>query len=157
MAYARGTEVPVSKSQQDIKHALQAAGADDIVLGESMAQGLAFIQFRHKGLPCQIRVKLPSAQERRFRFTEAKGLLRSADQAAAAWRNECKRKWRVALLLIKAQLEAIAEGITTPEEALLPWLLLSNGHTVGETVAGRAEQFLASPRAGALLLEGPES
>ena len=154
--YASGTAVATERSQAEIKKTLQRYGADNVTIGESMAQGVALIQFLHRDLPCQIRVKLPKAQEERFHLTPSRGRRRTSEAARMAWQDECRRKWRVILLLIKAKLEAIEEEVVSPREALLSWLLLPNGQNVSQALEGKWEKMLKGGDVGQLLIAGPD-
>ncbi len=150
--YASGTAVATERSQAEIKKTLQRYGADNVTIGESMAQGVALIQFLHRDLPCEIRVKLPRAQEERFHLTPGRRRRRTGEAARKAWADECRRKWRVLLMLIKAKLEAIEEEVISPQEALLPWLMLPNGQNVSQALEKTWDKILEGGDVGQLLI-----
>ncbi len=150
--YACGTEVSVDQSQGEIKRVLLRHGADKITFGEWAAEGIALVQFEYKTWACQVRVHLPKIQEKRFQLTKARQWKRTPDQTLALWHAECRRKWRVLLLLIKAKFEAIEEGVVSPDEALLSWLLLPSGSTVGDAAKGNIDKLMSGANAGQLLL-----
>lgn len=41
-----------------------------------------------------------------------------------------RQRWRILLLLVKAQIEAVECGLMKFEEAFLPWMVLKDGSTV---------------------------
>lgn len=140
--YARGTEVSVDRSEAEIRRLLQRYGADQITVGTSAEPPQAAVLFNYlapaaKGaparrLPVKVVIALPSPREERFTRTPSGRRPRSQEAAYNEWRNACRQQWRVLVLLIQAQLEGILNGIVTPEEAFLPWLVLAGGRTVSQ-------------------------
>jgi len=62
----------------------------------------------------------------------------------------------VLLLLIKANLEAVENGILKPEEVFLPWLMLPDGSTVGQRMCPGIPGALQSGKIRALPFPGSE-
>jgi len=127
--FAKDTAVSTQRSEVEIKRTLLQYGADDIVSGQSQRLNQAFVQFRYAGLPVEVRIPLPNALDKRFMLT-GKGRKRHMEAARAEWEKVCRQQWRVLLLLIKADLEAIENKLMKPEEAFLPWLRLPDGRTL---------------------------
>lgn len=66
--YAQRTEVPVERTQAEIKKTLRKYGADDIVTGDSARLQRAFVQYRFRGLPIEAHLRLPNPNEERFQM-----------------------------------------------------------------------------------------
>lgn len=108
--YAAHTKVPIERSRAEIERVLAKYGCDAFVSGWSN-EG-AIIQFSHKGR--SVRISVPYDNENRERAE--------------------RQRWRILLLLVKAQLEAVECGLLKFEEAFLPWMVLKSGATVYETM-----------------------
>lgn len=146
--YAQGTQVPVDRSQLELRGVLKRYGSDDILFGESAAQMMAFVQFRYAGLPVRLRIPLPDPADRRFWETPTGRRKRSSEAARAEWEMSCRQQWRVLLLFLKAQLEAVENGLDTPERIFMPYLVLPGGRgTVGDHLG---PQLMAAVAGGQL-------
>ena len=55
-----------------------------------------------------------------------------------------RRQWRVMLLWVKAQLEAIDNGLLEPYAVFMPFLQLKDGRTVNEHAAEKGIKALLS-------------
>ena len=141
--YASQTSVSVDRTESEIKKVLLHYGADDIVTGQSSASRRAFVQFMFRGMRMQVNIVMPDQSETRFTLSDS-GKERNEDVARASWMQACRQQWRVLLLLIKANLEAIENGIMRPQDAFLPWLLLPDGRNVSEAVSNGLTQWLES-------------
>lgn len=130
--YAADTSVSSDRSEQEIKRTLRRYGADDIVIGDSTQQKSAFVQFDYQARAVRMAVPLPDPTDPDFSTTPGGRRKRNPAAVAQAWEQACRQNWRILLLLIKAQMEAVDLGIITVDQAFLPWLLLPNGSTVGE-------------------------
>lgn len=108
MAYARGTEVPVERSKAEIEKLLTVKGATSFHSG--WTPQFASIGFTLK--ETQVLMGLPMPDTKSF----AK-LGRTRGEKAYA--SELRRRWRCALLILKAKFEAIESGISTVEEEFL--------------------------------------
>ena len=112
--YAADTRVTTDKSRMEIERTLVRYGCIECVSGWN-PDG-AFFQFMFKGRSVMMRVP----------YTIARGQPeRQVDQAK-------RQRWRVLLLLVKANLEAVECGLVPFEVAFLPWMLLQDGQTVAE-------------------------
>jgi hypothetical protein len=65
---------------------------------------------------------------------DGQGSVRAASTQQRAWEAETRRRWRAFLFVLKSLLVGVDEEIVTAEEALLAYLLLPGGETVGERV-----------------------
>jgi len=154
--YARGTKVPVGRSESEVKQTLVRYGADDVVTGSSSRQRRAFVQFHFRGFPIQVNVSLPDPASPTYARTLKRGSARDSSAAMQLWERDCRQQWRVLLLLIKANLEAVENGILKTEEVFLPWLMLPDGSTVGQRVCPGIPAALQSGKIKALPFPGTE-
>ncbi|MHB0874551.1 MAG: hypothetical protein ACYC5O_00760 [Anaerolineae bacterium] len=143
--YAATTEVSSDRSLAEIKRTLTRYGAIAFVYGEKGTK--AVVGFELGGRRYRIVLPLPARSDKEFTLTPARRQRRSADAAAEAWEQATRQKWRALALWIKATLEAAESGITTVETALLPFVVLPSGVTVGEWVGPQIE---ATYRLGAM-------
>lgn len=151
--FASRTGVSIDRSEAEIKKTLQRYGADDIVTGQSARQGKAFVQFWFRKLHVQVDIPLPTIDEERFQLTDT-GKERSENQIQAEYEKACRQQWRVLLLLIKANLEAVENKIMEPQQAFLPWLMLPNGQTVIKAVEPGLKRWIESGEQPKLLTFG---
>lgn len=112
--FAAQTSVPVERSRSEIEMTLRRYGCKAFAFGWS-GHG-AMIQFEHHGRAVKLDILPPPGRPE-----------------SAAFAREERRRWRVLLLWVKAQLEAIESKLVTFEEVFLPWTLLSDGSTVAQT------------------------
>lgn len=124
--YAEGTTVSADRSQAEIKQLLTKHGAMSFGLLETQAMASMVCEFRG----------------RRLKFD----VPRTKDT------QEYMRQWRVLLLRIKARLEEVSGGDATVDESFMPYILLPNGHTVGESIVPAIENAYVSGTVPALLL-----
>jgi len=142
--YATGTTVSAERSEVEIKRTLTRYGADDVVTGQSARKRQAFVQFQYKGLPIEIRISLPDINAKEFQETPSGRRKRDAVQANMAWTKACKQQWRVLLLMIKANLEAVENEVLPATEVFLPWLLLPTGETLAKALESKIANVLES-------------
>jgi hypothetical protein len=129
-SYAAETTVSVDKSESEIRALLRRYGADGFAMAEANGQVQIMFQMRERRIV--FRVPMPRRDEKRFTHSEAKKLMRSPEQAYAAWEQGCRQKWRALALCIKAKMESIDAGIETFDQAFLAHVMLPEGETVGE-------------------------
>jgi hypothetical protein len=129
--YALGTKVDVSASRSELEKTLRRFGADAFGFYSDDALGVQSVGFRLAGR--QVRMDLPFP-EPGFGSTTPTGKRRTDLQAAEAYEAEVKRRWRSLVLVVKAKLTAVADGITTLEREFLADMVTDNGETVGQRV-----------------------
>lgn len=132
--FAEDTSVPVSRTQDEIKARLRAAGADQIAVFES--DDRSAVAFRIGA--AMYRITVPT------------------DAKAKNVQQDARRAWRLLGLLMKSKLEAVREGATTVEREFLSDMLMADGRTVSEVIG---PQMLEHYRGGGpvhLLLEHKE-
>jgi hypothetical protein len=124
--YAQDTKVSAGVSKDEIERALRRAGGANIFTGYDDDRKLITIGFRLADR-CY---KIACSTDRPTRRCEPEQLAREA--------------WRVLLLMTKAKLEAIEQGITSFEAEFMASLLLPDGSTVGEDVLPKVAHAYAS-------------
>lgn len=132
--YAKGTDVPVEKSRNELESTLKRYGADAFGYAwDDAAEGgrAVTIQFRARGWFVRLRLALPVYRE--YSYT-ATGKERSNAAIRAAVAAEERRRWRSLLLVVKAKLESVELGVESFEQAFLANLMLPDGRTVAEWV-----------------------
>ncbi|MFI4881404.1 MAG: hypothetical protein ACIAQU_02340 [Phycisphaerales bacterium JB064] len=157
MSYAKGTSVSVAKTKGEIEDLLGRYGCDKFIAGTEGAR--AMLGFRipgGEGHPLQVRItlELPDPDDDAYWMTPAKGKMRSADAARAAWEQACRSKWRALYLVMKAKLVAVDEGISTIEREFLPDVVTEDGTTVERRIAGAQPLGLALAGGGGVPLLG---
>lgn len=145
MRFAENTDVPVERSRAEIERNLTRYGADQFFYGWD-ENGSVFVQFRAHKRMIRFVLSLPDKNETRFLQTPARNRTRSADQALAAWEQECRRSWRALALVIKAKLEAVATEITSFEAEFLAHIVLPDNTTVHQQVGPLIEEAYSKGR-----------
>jgi hypothetical protein len=127
--YAENTEVPVSRSFDEIKRTLSRFGADAFGYAEQGRD--VMISFQVKGLRVMIRMTLPD----RERFAKnSYGTRRPETAIDKDHEKECRRLWRTLAAAIKAKLAMVDDGLSSVEREFLADVVLPGG---SETVADR--------------------
>ncbi len=152
--YAAETTVPVERSRAEIEGLLTRYGASEFHSG--WRPGQAMIAFRLGDLAMRFILPIPDRGEKRF--THRKNARshawekRSDLQAAKAFDQEVRQRWRALALVIKAKLEAVECQISTLEQEFLAFIVLPDNHTFGEWVV---ENALPQIRGGKMPLALP--
>jgi hypothetical protein len=150
--YAENTEVSTDRSRAEIERILERYGANTFMYGWDARR--AMIGFEITSRRYRIVLPLPVADDPNFTSSPT-GRTRTTSSAKAAFEQAKRQRWRALALWIKAVLEAAASGIITLEDALLPFIVLPDGHTTGEWLkpqiasayqTGSMPTFLPLPR-----------
>jgi hypothetical protein len=160
MAYAKGTDVSVEKTEIEIKQTLRRYGATSFASFD--APGSALIAFEMSGRRVAFRLPLPSRDDRKFAVTRTSNQFTDTPEKRAgathrAWEQACRERWRALLLCIKAKLESVESGIETFEDAFLAHIQMPDGLTVGEHVRPRIKQVYDGGEMTPLLPPPPAS
>jgi hypothetical protein len=118
--YAEGTEVPVSRSRDEVERTLNRYGASEFAY--STREGLVQLAFRIRDTEIAMKIPMPKRNERRFTHSSRGPRTESAQEAE--FEQACRQRWRAVALLVKAKLEAVAAGISTVEEEFLADVLV---------------------------------
>jgi len=131
--YAEDTKVPTAQSRAQIETMLRKANANRIVTMDEALE--AVVAFMLAGRLIRLRIEIPGD---------------ASDQRRRAI-------WRAIGLVVKAKIEAVAQGITTVEQEWLAHVVLPNGRTVGDWVEPQLQVAYDEGRMPTepLMLEGP--
>lgn len=132
--YAEDTKVPAAQSRAQIETILRKAGASRIATMDEPLEGIAM--FMLAGRLIRLRIEIPGdANDQRRRAI-----------------------WRAVHLVVKAKIEAVAQGITTVEQEWLAHVVLPDGSTVGDWIEPQLQVAYDQGRMPIepLLLEGPK-
>jgi hypothetical protein len=110
--YANDTEVPVDKSQSEVRKMLRELGADRIAVVDDIVQGSA-VWFQIPPVAYIVRSPPPKSD-----MTEAQRSKRT------------RSDWRAMVLLIKAKKIGIEQGITTVEREFLADAIMPDGSSL---------------------------
>lgn len=128
--YAEDTKVPVTRSQAELKDLVMARfEADTFVTYEDRTQ--AVVAFQTRGRRYKIAVPITDKPQ----------------QQRAAWRQ--------LILVVKAMITAVDAGVMTMESALLAWIMLPDGSTMGEWAETAVPQAYARNEMPALMPGSP--
>jgi hypothetical protein len=138
--YAENTSVPVDRSRAEIERVLVKYGAN----------GFGYTWERRPVPVDPPRMHGPKTREQEFaaiafQFKERRIRL---DIPMPEDAREVRQRWRAALLVIKAKLEAVASGISTLEAEFLASIVTEDGRTVGQIVIPKMTEAV---RVGRLL------
>jgi hypothetical protein len=147
--YAQGTEVPADRSRAEIEKMLTRFGADQFVSGWERDR-VAMIGFRVHARMVRIALPMPSLDDPLVALTPA-GKTRTVAQQQSAYAQEERRRWRSLVLVIKAKLAAVEDGISTIEREFLADVLLPDGTTLGAWVQPQVEAAYASAQMPSML------
>ena len=150
--YAKGTKVPVTKTESEIRQLLDRYRADSVMLG--FEQTGAVIGFKMNDRVIRFNLPLPDRNAKEFKETDSGRWLRSEAGQRAAWEGACRQRWRALKLAIQAKLEAVECGITTFEEEFLAHIVTPSGETVGKRIIPALGELLEDHAEPRRLLEG---
>ncbi|WP_447896008.1 hypothetical protein [Vreelandella sp. GE22] len=126
--YAENTSVSSERSRAEIEQTVSRYGASGFMYGWDGAT--AVMAFQMNGRRVRFNLDMPDRNSTAFTQTDT-GRDRAPAQAAKAWEQACRQRWRALALVIKAKLEAVESGVTEFEEEFLAHIVLPNGSTVG--------------------------
>ena len=133
MAY-EGTEVSVSKSQDQIRKLVYAHNGSGLMLiSRPPHEGIeAFIEL--DGTSYHVRVmavcKKPKVDHRSIKL------------AAKAVEQELRRVWRVLYWHLKAMFEAADSGVIDLRDVIMPYVVLKDGMTVADIIKPRMSALM---------------
>jgi hypothetical protein len=149
MAY-ESTNVPVEKSQGEIRKLLAKHGCGRFAFGEErdeMGQRWAAVSFTFNAHAVRMRVPLKLVDEREVKAKAQRAHRKTADEIRdEMYEQEEKRIWRVLSWNLKARMVAVEEGVETFEEAFLAHLLdPTTGRTIYQDLAEHGRVELPAP------------
>lgn len=129
------TEVPVQRSQDEVRRLLLRFGAEQFTFGEG--RDWAGIEFVHADQ--LVRLRCPVVLGDPALVTD-RGHISHTDRQAKADEAERARVWRVLVNSVKCRLVAVEEGLETFEQAFLSHLVdPGSGATVWEAMRPSVE------------------
>lgn len=151
MSYAQGTEVSIIKSIGELDKLLTKHGATGFAYGRDDSTRSTRVMFRIADRMCRFDVTKPDVQD--FRRTPT-GLVRSLQTATQMADAEERRRWRALVLVVKALLVGVADGVISLSDAFLPYTVLPSGETVGEWAEPQLDTAYATAQMPALMPGG---
>lgn len=139
--YAADTDVPVSRSRDELERTLERYDATGFAYGKKNDR--AVVQFEMRDRRVRITLPLPDPRDDGFWKTPT-GLGRTEKSAAKLYEQEVRRRWRALNLVVKAKLVAIASGIATFDDEWLAYFVLPDGTTIGEKIEPQLPHTLVS-------------
>jgi hypothetical protein len=123
--YAQSTEIPIDRSKAEIEKVLQKHGSSGFMYMSD--HNKAIIGFIFNGLQYKIGIEMP----KREAFSQTpQGRARHGPAAERIYEQACRSKWRALLLVIKAKLEAVEQGISSIEREFAADLVMADGRTL---------------------------
>ena len=139
------TGVDVLRSQAAISGLVAKHGGTGIGFESEPPEEAFTVKIRLGGHPYIIRVAARTksiGRERRSRQGAFLGLRTEAQMSAAA-EQERRRVWRVLYWHLKAVFDAADAGVIELRRAMLPYIVMANGQTVGEVLLPRLDAIVA--------------
>lgn len=151
--YAQTTDVSPGKSREEIETTLLRYGCDGFRYTWDGPLNANVLEFRLHGRMVRLFVPMPDKQDARVmeRLTEIARKTKSSTKSEAVYEQACRQRWRAMLLYVKAILEAIENGVTTLDEALLSGIVLPGGKTFGQWATPQLDQIALEGRMPELL------
>lgn len=162
MTYAEKTSTSVSTSRAEIESLLMRHGAKGFGIiydEESHSALLGFKINNSAGRMMQVRItiSLPDVNDPRFGRSPGGRKRYNQVERRREWEQACRAKWRALLLIVKAKLEAVAQGISTVEREFLADVVTINGQTVQQLYGGDVLRLAEAEGAKPLLLAAKEA
>jgi hypothetical protein len=123
--FAQGTDIPVSKTRQEIEDLVRRHGATQALSGSDFGVQGGFVAF--------------TMAHRQIRFTLQPYSREGKVGRPIAPEQYERENWRALLLIIKGKLEAVRSGIVTVEREFLANIVLPNGKLLGEAIEPAVE------------------
>ncbi len=147
--YAEGTVVPIENSKSEAEHLLRRHGATGMLTMWDDDAAQSVVQFRLADRIFKLVVEDPDLSEY---AVSPGGVKRNRDQQASAANREHMRRWRSLVLVIKAKLELIEGGGSTPEREFMADLMLPDGSTLGDNIGPEIDAAYKSGKMPQLML-----
>lgn len=159
MSYASSTSVPVERSRAELEKLLRAAGSTSLMVGNDGSR--IVVGFMLDARTVRLTLAVPTGEElaaKRTRAVTRRWNSRSRSYDSPATRlvklrdDEERRLWRVLVLVVKAKLEAIAQGLSDVEHEFLADVVVKGGRTIGELLRGEIDKIYKGSDVPRLLL-----
>jgi|SRR5882757_309531 len=141
-SYASGTSVPAERSRAELEKILQKYGATSFGYiwehGPDADRYQQVIAFQVGGRSIRMAIPMPARDDPKFTLTPTRQR-RGTAQAQQAYEQEVRRRWRSLVMVIKAKLVAIEDGISTIDREFLSDIVTNDGRTVGDIMRPHLE------------------
>ena len=145
--FAQDTTVPIAKSRGEIDSLLRAWGCGQIQWSDDYERGRVRLQFvwqrQERAYLARFDLQLPSDADLRSRAKDGRSQKFSEPKYRKLMEGNGRREHRALALFIKAALNAVEDGIISPEQVFLPYLVGRDGRTLAEAAIPRLPQLLA--------------
>lgn len=139
MAY-ESTDVPVSKSQEHIRHMIYAhKGAGVSIVSQRPREGFEALVIINE-LSYHIRVMATCKQ---ISERNSYGQRRPQGQLELARAAEERRVWRVLYWHLKAMFEAADSGVIDIRDVIMPYVVTRDGRTLSEHIIPRMAEVMS--------------
>lgn len=149
-SYASGTEVPVSRSIDELDRTVTRFGATGFAYARDDAHDPPTARVMFRIADRMVRFDVPTPQVREFLYTPT-NQRRTQAQAERFAAAEERRRWRQLLLLVKALLVAVQEDVVSLADAFLPYTLLPSGQTFAQWAGPQLDTIAATAQMPAIL------
>lgn len=140
LRYGARTSKTAAQSRAEVEDLLARHGASDF--GYRSEQGAAIISFTLDNKPHEYRLPLPAESEFYYYADNRK---RPAKDVVALHEQAVRARWRAAVLVVRARLEAFACGIESFSDAFRPRALLPQHATADVDMGAVAPELAAKP------------
>ena len=140
--YARNTTVATDRSIGELKKIVQNYGGGDFAYVERV--DMAIVAFKMNKRTLQYKIDLPPRDDRKYTHTESRGSERHSSDARKLWEKDCRQKWRVLVLLVKATFEAIENDLMSFDQAFMSSIVLKNGQTLGDRFLPELDKIIST-------------
>lgn len=124
MPFAEKTNVPVDRSEAEIKRMVLKYGASEFMSGETAGHAVIAFRANQRLIRFELDLAIDGVDQ------TPTGRKRKGHSAVLAYEQEVRRRWRALGLVIKAKLESVQSGIETFEAAFLANIVMPDGKTV---------------------------
>lgn len=143
--YAEGTQVSVEKSKMELDALLSKHGATQRMIGVDEEAGRALVLFSLAGRQVRFEMVLPEFGKFLDPKDEPRGwgswdADRQYQWARKHHEQAQRQRWRAILLVTKAKLELIADGMSTVQREFLSDIVLPDGRRVEQLLEPALEQ-----------------
>jgi len=160
--YAENTQVPVENSEAELKRLLRRAGAHQIMTATDDKRGVALVAFAIEERQVRFEIEVPTAgslvieANSKPAAEQPRGWGRMAPGQRKEWGKKQaeqaeRQRWRAMVLVTKAKLELVAEGLSTIQREFLADIVLPDGSTIGKALEAPVANAYATGKMPRLL------
>lgn len=148
--YAINTETSVDTSKTQISRLLSRYGATTTSINET--QQFALVAAEIHGIQIRIRLQFPSKNDPEITMTPTMKF-RSKAGIEKEYQKAMRSTWRALFMILHSRLEEIERGISTVQQAFMPWIMLPDNSIVEDHVLPTIETAYSTGRVPSLLPE----